>query len=78
MSGLVTGTRLVAPGFTRPGDLSASNRYVVRDLTEPFVLGPGGTLTVPVDAGLGVTIDVDFLRACVVRSVVLCGTGVSP
>ena len=59
------------PGFTRPGDLSASNRYFVRDLTEPFVLGPGGTLTVPVDAGLGVTIDVDFLRACVVRSVVL-------
>lgn len=59
------------PGFTRPGDLSASNRYFARDLTEPFVLGPGGTLTVPVDAGLGVAIDVDFLRACVVRSVVL-------
>ncbi len=59
------------PGFTRPGDLSASNRYFVRDLTEPFTLGAGGTLTVPVGAGLGVTVDVDFLRACAVRATTL-------
>ncbi len=59
------------PGFTRPGDLSASNRYFARDLTEPFVLGPGGTLTVPDGAGLGVTIDLDYVRSCVVRSAVL-------
>ncbi|MFA1547737.1 o-succinylbenzoate synthase [Actinomadura chokoriensis] len=29
------------PGFTLPGDLSASNRYFAEDLTEPFVLRDG-------------------------------------
>jgi O-succinylbenzoate synthase len=59
------------PGFTRPGDLSASNRYFARDLTEPFVLGPGGTLVVPSGAGLGVAIDHDLVHAATVRATVL-------
>lgn len=41
------------PGFTLPGDLSASKRYFARDLTEPFVL-EGGHLRVPAGPGLGV------------------------
>jgi O-succinylbenzoate synthase len=41
------------PGFTLPGDLSASDRYYERDLTEPFVLDDG-CLNVPTGAGIGV------------------------
>ena len=41
------------PGFTLPGDLSASDRWFPDDLTEPFVLD-GGRLTVPTGPGLGV------------------------
>ncbi len=29
------------PGFTLPGDTSASNRYYAEDVTEPFVLRDG-------------------------------------
>jgi o-succinylbenzoate synthase len=42
------------PGFTLPGDLSASRRYYERDLTEPFVL-EAGTVRVPEGPGIGVT-----------------------
>ncbi len=41
------------PGFTLPGDLSASQRYFHEDLTEPFVLDDGH-LAVPAGPGLGV------------------------
>jgi o-succinylbenzoate synthase len=43
------------PGFTLPGDTSASERYFDRDLTEPFVVQPDGTMAVPDGPGLGVT-----------------------
>jgi O-succinylbenzoate synthase len=42
------------PGFTLPGDTSASDRYWERDLTEPFVLGGDGHIAVPTGPGLGV------------------------
>jgi O-succinylbenzoate synthase len=42
------------PGFTVPGDLSASDRYFRHDITEPFRLD-GGQLAVPTGPGLGVT-----------------------
>jgi O-succinylbenzoate synthase len=42
------------PGFTLPGDTSASDRYFEEDLTEPFVLEPDGTMRVPSAPGLGV------------------------
>ncbi|MEV7529544.1 MULTISPECIES: o-succinylbenzoate synthase [Streptomyces] len=42
------------PGFTLPGDVSASDRYYRTDITEPFVLRDGH-LDVPDGAGLGVT-----------------------
>ena len=41
------------PGFTLPGDTSASDRYYAEDLTEPFVLADGH-LPVPTGPGLGV------------------------
>ena len=40
------------PGFTLPGDLSASERYFHRDLTDPFVLD-AGHLAVPAGPGIG-------------------------
>ena len=42
------------PGFTLPGDTSASTRYFIDDLTEPFVMEPDGTMAVPTDWALGV------------------------
>jgi len=48
------------PGFTLPGDTSASDRYYHRDITEPFVL-KDGRLKVPTRPGLGVTVDHEYL-----------------
>ena len=51
------------PGFTLPGDISASDRYYAEDITrERFVLDPGSTIDVPAGPGLGVTIDVAALK----------------
>lgn len=41
------------PGFTLPGDISASARYFARDITEPFVLNDG-YIDVPTGPGIGV------------------------
>lgn len=41
------------PGFTLPGDTSASDRYYRMDITEPFVL-VDGRLRVPTGPGIGV------------------------
>jgi len=50
------------PGFTLPGDTSASDRYFQRDVTEPFVM-VDGRLDVPTGPGIGVHIDVDFMES---------------
>ncbi len=50
------------PGFTLPGDLSASDRYFHEDLTEPFEL-VDGQLRIPSGPGLGVTPRPEMLRA---------------
>jgi o-succinylbenzoate synthase len=50
------------PGFTLPADLSASDRYFHRDVTEPFVLADGH-LTVPSGPGIGVRPDPEVLAA---------------
>jgi O-succinylbenzoate synthase len=42
------------PGFTVPGDLSASGRYFAEDITEPFELDHG-RLAVPTGPGIGVS-----------------------
>ncbi|MFJ9443689.1 o-succinylbenzoate synthase [Kitasatospora sp. NPDC101235] len=50
------------PGFTLPGDISASARYYTRDITDPFVLHDG-RLTVPTRPGIGIVPDPDALQA---------------
>jgi len=46
------------PGFTLPGDISATERYYKEDITqEQFTLNPDSTITVPGGPGLGVTVD---------------------
>lgn len=46
------------PGFALPGDISASDRYYVRDIThERFTLNADSTINVPDRPGLGVTVD---------------------
>lgn len=46
------------PGFLLPGDISASERYYLEDITEQrFTLNPESTITVPTAPGLGVTVD---------------------
>ncbi len=42
------------PGFTLPGDVSASGRFYATDVTEPFVMRDGH-LSVPTGPGIGVT-----------------------
>jgi len=49
------------PGFTLPGDTSASARYFKQDITTPFVM-EDGYLNVPQGAGIGVEPDMDFLE----------------
>jgi O-succinylbenzoate synthase len=52
------------PGFVLPGDISASDRYYQRDITEQrFALNPDSTIDVPAGAGLGVTIADSALRS---------------
>ena len=52
------------PGFTRPGDISATDRYFHADLTAPFVLAPDGTLAVPSGPGIGVPVDPAAIKVC--------------
>ena len=57
------------PGFTLPGDTSASNRYWAADIIAPEVrLDPDGTVPVPTAPGLGHAIDHDRLRAVLVHT----------
>jgi O-succinylbenzoate synthase len=50
------------PGFTLPGDISASRRYFERDVVVPPVeVAEDGTVAVPTAPGLGFEVDVDFM-----------------
>lgn len=52
------------PGFTLPGDISASRRYFERDVIVPPVeVAADGTVAVPTAAGLGFDVDVAFLES---------------
>ncbi|WP_433345294.1 o-succinylbenzoate synthase [Microtetraspora malaysiensis] len=50
------------PGFTLPGDISATARYYERDVTAPFTL-VDGELAVPAGPGVGVTPEPSDLEA---------------
>jgi O-succinylbenzoate synthase len=52
------------PGFTLPGDISASSRYFARDIIHPEVtVDPDGTIPVPDTPGLGFEVDEDFINS---------------
>ena len=55
------------PGFTLPGDTSASSRFFKQDITTPFEM-IDGYLDVPNGVGIGVVPDMDFLNS-ITRSV---------
>ena len=56
------------PGFTLPGDISATERYYVRDVATPFVLNrEDSTITVPAGSGLGITVDPHLLQVATLR-----------
>lgn len=55
------------PGFTLPGDTSASDRYYRTDITRPFVL-ESGHLRVPAPPGIGVEPVPDQLEAVTTAS----------
>jgi O-succinylbenzoate synthase len=56
------------PGFTLPGDVSASKRYWVEDIIELEVtVSAQGTIDVPQAAGLGYTPNVKRIEKLTVR-----------
>jgi O-succinylbenzoate synthase len=51
------------PGFTLPGDISASSRYFGRDvIVPPVTVSANGLVDVPQDPGLGFDVDRDYLE----------------
>ncbi len=51
------------PGFSLPGDISASDRYYRKDVThERFSLNTDSTINVPTGPGLGVNVDEDAVE----------------
>ncbi len=60
------------PGFVLPGDISASDRYYLEDITnERFILNPDSTITVPDKPGLGVTMNPEALDRVTVRKITI-------
>jgi O-succinylbenzoate synthase len=60
------------PGFTMPGDISASARYFHQDIVEPaFEVSPDGTMAVPGGPGIGVRVMVDRVEAVTRRQAVV-------
>ena len=60
------------PGFTLPGDVSASKRYWKRDVITPAVeISSAGAITVPSAPGFGYDLDFDYLKSITVREEVL-------
>ena len=58
------------PGFTLPGDISATKRYWTRDITAPFELDDG-EIAVPQGVGFGIEVDTSFVDELTVSRVEL-------
>ena len=59
------------PGFTLPGDISASTRFYAQDIvTDPITIDDGH-VTVPTTPGLGFEIDTTFLDSVTTRTEVI-------
>jgi len=60
------------PGYTLPGDLSATARYYNPDVADPpFTLNPDSTLSVPTRPGIGVEVNRERLEQVTVRKLSL-------
>ncbi len=56
------------PGYTLPGDISASKRYWDEDLVDPPVeVTPQGTIRVPTSPGLGYHVRQDLVERCTIE-----------
>ena len=55
------------PGFTLPGDISASRRYWERDIVSPEFEVEDGVMKVPSSPGIGVDLDLDRIQSLTVR-----------
>ena len=56
------------PGFTLPGDVSASARYWEEDIIEPSVtVSMQGTITAPTDSGIGYEVNENLIEKLAVR-----------
>jgi o-succinylbenzoate synthase len=56
------------PGFSLPGDISATERYYARDITPPFSLNrTDSSIDVPGGPGLGIEVDLEQLGAVTIR-----------
>jgi O-succinylbenzoate synthase len=55
------------PGFTLPGDISASKRYWSEDIVSPEFVLNGSTVNVPSGPGIGVEVREDLVDAWAVR-----------
>jgi O-succinylbenzoate synthase len=57
------------PGFTLPGDISATDRYFELDVAKPrFELNTDGTIDVPNGPGLGIDIDINAVDSFTQRA----------
>jgi O-succinylbenzoate synthase len=57
------------PGFTLPGDVSASSRYWSEDIIDPEVeVSPRGAIAAPVNVGIGFRVKTDLIDRLTVRS----------
>jgi O-succinylbenzoate synthase len=60
------------PGFTLPGDISATDRYYEEDITnERFTLNPDSTINVPQGPGLGITINPEAVERATIQTLVV-------
>ena len=54
--------------FSLPGDISASKRYFEEDIVEPeFTVENDGTMKVPEGAGIGVKVNMNFLKRITIK-----------
>jgi O-succinylbenzoate synthase len=60
------------PGFSLPGDISATDRYYAEDITqEIFELNPGSSIDIPKGPGLGISINTQVLEKYTVRKKII-------
>jgi o-succinylbenzoate synthase len=59
------------PGFTLPGDISASTRFYAQDIVTDPITVVDGHVTVPTTPGMGFDIDRDFLESVTTSTLVV-------